>query len=55
MQKMRIGDDSIFVCMCPESRNQETCFHIEFMKDYGHQKFPLDQDTDSRLFYEQYA
>ncbi|KAF9521277.1 hypothetical protein CPB83DRAFT_900904, partial [Crepidotus variabilis] len=43
LQSASIGltDTVTVVCMCPEYRNRDHCFHQRFLLDYGKQTFPV--------------
>lgn len=38
LERSTIGDEVIITCYCPQGTNE--CLHIQFMKEYGQERFP---------------
>lgn len=35
-------EDPNILCLCPQGRATSACFHSQFLKEYGNERFPND-------------
>ncbi|KDR73877.1 hypothetical protein GALMADRAFT_45477, partial [Galerina marginata CBS 339.88] len=45
LDRLTVGSDRIIVCMCPAGRSRASCFHSQFMLEYGQERFPPGDDV----------
>jgi hypothetical protein len=41
-QMIRIGQEVVFMCLCPQTKSALDCVHVRFLHEYREERFPED-------------